>query len=186
MKLDEAIKKRRSIRDFSHKKVKWADLLEAIDAALQAPFAGNINNLKFLIISEQETKNEIAKQAEQNWISNAPYLIMVCSNEAKLEKLYDTRASTYSKQQAGAAIQNILLKLTDLKIGSCWVGSYQDEIIKQILKIPENIKVEAIIPVGYPSGKIKSVEKQKLENVLNWEKWDQTRKPTIFDEPKTS
>ena len=59
MKLDDTIDKRRSIRKFSDKKVRWDLVLEAIDAALKAPYAGNINNLKFVIVESQKLKDRI-------------------------------------------------------------------------------------------------------------------------------
>ena len=115
MKLDEAIKKRCSTREFSSKKVKWEDILKAIDSANQISFAGNINNLKFLIISNQGKKDSIAKQSQQLWISTAPYVIVICSDSSRLESLYHQRGLVYSRQQAGAAIQNFLLKTNRLK-----------------------------------------------------------------------
>ena len=178
MKLDETIKKRCSTREFSSKKVKWADILEAIDSANQVPFAGNINNLKFLIISNQEKKDDIARQSQQLWISKAPYVVVVCSDTSRLEALYHERGLVYSRQQAGAAIQNLLLKLTDLKLSSCWVGAYTDDILKQILRIPGHFNIEAILPIGY--GKGKPTKKARLETKIFWEDWGIKKKPSYF------
>jgi len=185
MELNNTLIKRHSVREFLSKKVKWADILEAIDASTNSPAAGNIFNLKFIIIKRQETKNEIAKHAQQLWLSSAPYLILACSDETKLERVYDSRGLRYSKQQTGAAIQNFLLKITDLGLSSCWVGAYSDELIKQILKIPEYIQLEAILPVGYEKGKGKQKTKAKLENIINWEKWGQKKKPIYIQDPRT-
>ncbi len=185
MKLEEAISKRHSIRKFSSKNVKWSDILEAIDSAAKIPLAGNTFNLKFLIVSSQELKNEIAKHCQQLWISEAPYIIVVCSDESRLKMLYDSRGSIYSRQQAGASIQNLLLKLTEMKLASCWVGAYADELVKQILRIPENINIEAIIPVGYSSEKPRTKNKVSLENIIFWEFWKQKKKPFPFKDPLT-
>jgi len=177
MDFDKVIDERRSIRDFSNKTVKWSDILEAIDSARKAPCAGNNFNLKFIIIKRSEAKDKIAELSEQSWIMDAPYLIVVCSNETNLEGIYYERGKIYSRQQAGAAIENLLLKLTDLKLSSCWIGAYQDGIIKQILKIPPNINIEAIIAVGYAKQKIKPPRKISLENIINWECWGISKKP---------
>ena len=178
MKLDETIKKRCSTREFSSKKVKWGDILEAIDSANQISFAGNINNLKFLIISNQGKKDSIAKQSQQLWISTAPYVVVICSDSSRLESLYHQRGLVYSRQQAGAAIQNFLLKLTDLKLSSCWIGAYADDILKQILKIPGHFNIEAILPIGY--GKGKPAKKARLETKIFWEDWEIKKKPSYF------
>jgi len=186
MEFDKVVRKRKSVRNFSGKKVKWEDVLEAIDAALQGPFAGNHNNLHFLILEDKETIKDIADYCEQSWVANSNILIVVCSDDTHLEDLYGERGRVYSRQQAGAAIQTILLKLTDLGLSSCWVGAYTDEFVKQRLKIPQHIQVEAIIPVGYekrmPGGEKK--KKKKLESVLYWGEWGNGRRSGLFEEDK--
>ncbi|MBS3081798.1 nitroreductase family protein [Candidatus Pacearchaeota archaeon] len=188
MKTEEAIKKRRSIRKFSNKIVKFGTILEIIDAANQAPFAGNINNLKYIIIESLENKKYIGTFSQQHWTNEASWIILICSELKKLEALYDLRASKYSKQQAGAAIQNMLLKTTDLGLSACWVGAFADEEIKSHFKIPQNWSIEAIIPIGYAKNKEKkSVRKAPLESKIFWEKWDEKYKPRKypFKEPIT-
>ena len=106
---------------------------------------------------------------------------MVCSDDTHLENLYGERGRVYSRQQAGAAIQTFLLKLVDLGLSACWVGSYSDKLIRELLKIPEDIQVEAIIPVGYEKGRIGRRKKKELENSLRWELWNVKRRLTRFD-----
>jgi nitroreductase len=181
MEFDVIVKKRKSARAFSKKKVSWKNILEAVDAALQGPFAGNQNNLRFLIVEKQETIKAIAKLCEQEWISQAQTLILVLSNDINLENMYGERGRIYSRQQAGAAIQTILLKLTELGLGSCWVGAYSDELLKSKLEIPQHIQIEAVIPVGYSDEKTPKKNKKELENALYWERWEQIRRPTNFE-----
>ncbi len=186
MKFDSLIKKRKSVRAFTKKKPSWKLILDAIDAANQCPFAGNHNHFKFIIIEEKETIKKLAKIAEQPWISQSSILIIVCLDDTHLENLYGERGRVYSRQQAGAVIQTLLLKLVDLSLSACWVGAYTDEIIKQTLKIPQHIQIEAIIPVGYenPRERQPKPRKKELENSLYWESWDKTHRPPLFKEPK--
>lgn len=185
MDLDKAIDSRHSVRDFSTKKVKWEKVIEAIDAAGKAPQAGNIHNMTYIIIEKQETRNYLAKHAQQNWIADAGIVIVVCSEDRNLESLYNDRGKIYARQQAGAAIQNLLLKITDLGLSACWVGAYHEEMIKQMLKIPGHITVEAIIPIGYPSTKPRKVKKTELQNLIRWETFGQSKKPTPFKDQPT-
>ena len=187
MKTQDAIESRSSIRDFSNKKVKFDLVLEAIDAANQAPFAGNINNLKFLIVETQENKNLIAEYAQQYWINEAQWIVIVCSEFKKLEELYQDRAQMYAKQQAGAAIENMLLRITDLGLASCWVGAFADDGIKAHFKIPDNWEIEAIIPIAYPKNKnSKHSRKIKLESKIFWEKWNIDKKPRSYPNKDSS
>jgi nitroreductase len=75
------------------------------------------------------------------------------------------------KQQAGAAIQNFLLKITEARLATCWVGHFVDEEIKSILTIPKDIQVEALFPIGYPLRKPEEKRIIELDNVLYFNKY---------------
>ena len=185
MDLDKTISQRRSIRSFSNKKVKWHKILEAIDAANQAPFAGNINNLKFIIVENKEAIEYLTQCCQQSWIRESSFVVVVCAETKKLEGIYDSHGKIYSKQQAGAAIQNFLLKITELGLASCWVGAFSEAQVKRKLQIPDNYDVEALLPIGYASKKVKPIKKERLETTIYWETWKQSKKPTGFKDPRS-
>ncbi|NCN99173.1 hypothetical protein COU62_00765 [Candidatus Pacearchaeota archaeon CG10_big_fil_rev_8_21_14_0_10_35_219] len=185
MNFDKVIDSRRSIRSFKTKKVKYSKVLEAIDAARKAPTAGNTPTLVYIIIENPQLKDKIAELSDQHWIADAGIIVLVCSDDHALESIYFDRGKTYARQQAGAAIQNFLLKITDLSLSSCWVGSFSDKLIKQIVGIPNHIQLEAILPVGYAAEKPRFPKKGSLEKSLYWEKWFIRKRPTPFKDPPT-
>jgi len=182
MDFDKVIEERHSVRMFKSKKVDFGDILEAIDCAIKGPFAGNQNNLKFVIVEDKKTIATLAKHASQEYVNEASAVILVCSDDTQLEQQYGERGKDYSRQHAGAAINTLILKLTDLGINSCWVGSFDYEITKEVLKIPQSVHIEAMIPVGYERGKCKKPRKQELETVIRWENWNNKKRPTFFKE----
>ena len=182
MEFDKILEKRFSTRSFKGKAAPFGKVLEAIYSSLQGPFAGNYNNLKFLIVESPETIKKIAHHCQQTWISESKLLVLICSEDTILENHYGERGRVYSRQQAGAVISTLLLKLTDMGIDSCWVGSYSDDLIKQMLEIPQHIQIEAIIPTGFASKKLQKSNKKSLENVLYWEKWKKNKRPAFFKE----
>ncbi|MBX4212640.1 nitroreductase family protein, partial [Candidatus Pacearchaeota archaeon] len=184
MKFDEVIKSRKSVRTFKSTKASWKDVLEAVDTAIQAPFAGNLNHLKFLIVEDKKIIEKISEFSHQVWINEAGIVVLALSDDTHLENLYGHRGRIYSRQQAGAAIENFLLKITDLGLASCWVGAYSDELIKQLLEIPAHVQIEAILPVGYEKGKNPKTPKRSLESALFWEKWNKRRRPELFQDPQ--
>src|SRR3989344_8493481 len=149
MEFEDVVRRRRSVREFSNKRVSWRLVLEAIDDALQGPFAGNHDNFKFLIIEDSDKIKEIAELCEQEWIANSSILVVVGSDDVHLEKVYGERGRVYSRQQAGALIQTMLLRLTDLGLGSCWVGAYDDEKLRKKLNMAKHMQIEAVLPIGY-------------------------------------
>jgi nitroreductase len=185
MEFDSVIRKRRSVKSFSKKKPSWKAILDAIEATIQNPFAGNQNNIRFLIIEDKDTIKNLSKLAEQTWISESSILVLVCSDDTHLENMYGERGRIYSRQQSGAAIQTFLLKIVDLGLSACWVGAYTDETVKQKLSIPQHIQIEAMIPIGFSSHQQKRRPRKKdLENLISWESWKNSSRPTLFKEQK--
>lgn len=176
MKFDDVIKSRHSVRRFSTKKVKWQEIIEAIDAANLAPLAGNVPTLRFILVDDKEKIAKLADACQQDFVSGAGFIVVVCSKMDEVKRSYDERGEIYARQQAGASIENFLLKITDLGVASCWVGAFVDDIVRDILTIPEEINVEAILPIGYEMPKAgKQRKKTDLDNVLYFNKWKERR-----------
>jgi len=181
MDFNKVIKQRASIRNYLEKKIKYDKIIDAIEAANLAPSPGNLSILKFIIVEDKETIEKIAEACQQQFIKKAPVLIVVCSNPKNVERMYDIRTDKYVKQHAGAAIENFLLKITDMKLASCWIGAFSDETLKDILKIPEEINIEAVLPIAYPlkTDKTKQKPKPNLGNVIFFEEWKNKYKKPI-------
>lgn len=176
MDIDKAIESRHSVRRFSTKKPNWRNIIEAIDAANKAPQAGNIYTLRYILVDNKEKIRKLSEAAQQDFFENVNYIVVVLSEKTSLRTSYDSRAEMYSRQQAGASIENFLLKITDMGMASCWVGAFVDEEIKQILEVPQairdNVDVEAILPVGFEMPpKKKSPRKPDLEMCLWFNNW---------------
>ncbi|MEM4152824.1 MAG: nitroreductase family protein [Candidatus Pacearchaeota archaeon] len=179
MDFDKVLKERKSVRNFSAKTIKFDDVVAICEAARFSPMAGNIYTIRLILVTDKEKKKLLAEAAlNQEFISDASCVIVVCSDLSQLERSYGKRASIYSRQQAGAAIENMLLKVADLGLGACWVGAFEENAIKRILKIPDSIQIEALIPIGNPIGKTQTKKKPELKSILHFEKWMQkTSKP---------
>lgn len=175
--LDRIIKERKSIKKFSDKKPDWRDIIEAIDKARYSPMAGNLFSLKFILIDEQEKIDKLAEASQQDFISYTKYIVVVCSNPSKTMKAFPERGKIYLRQQAGAGIQNFLLKLEELGLSTTWVGHFIDKRIKSILKIPKDIQIEAIFPIGYENKIKKSKPKKKIriDNILYFNEYNKKR-----------
>jgi nitroreductase len=185
MDFDKVVNRRVSVNSFTSKRPSWKAAMLAIDSALQGPFAGNKNNLKFIIVESQETIKELAKHAEQDWISSVHMAIVVVSDDTVLEDMYGDRGRVYSRQQAGAAINTILFKLVDFGLSACWIGAYNDSEVRHLLKIPKHMQIEGIIPVGYSAGKTKKKRKVSLSSAVSWEDYTMKRRPTLTEEHST-
>ncbi|MEK6873694.1 MAG: nitroreductase family protein [Nanoarchaeota archaeon] len=178
MDFDKIVRERRSIRKFKKKRPDWRDILECIEAARQAPSAGNLHAVKFILVDNPEIIADLAEAADQDFILDAHYVVVVCSDSTQVERSYYERGERYLRQQSGAAIENFLLKLTDLGLGGCWVGAFVDDHVKRVLHIPDRVNVEAIIPIGYSADISKRSKKPGEDSFFYFNKYgDKFLKP---------
>lgn len=161
MGFESLAKKRASIKRYSDKKVKIETVMKLIETANLAPSPGNLPIVRYLIVENKDSIKRIAEACMQDFIEEANLLIIICSDSNQTKIMYDKRAKTYVKQHVGAAIENLLLHITELGLASCWVGAFSDTIIKTMLKIPDDIEIEAILPLAYPSKIDKTTQKKK-------------------------
>ncbi len=166
MDLDKVIQSRKSVRRYSSKKPDWRDIIECVDAARFAPMAGGNYTLKFIIVDDPEKIKKLAEAAGQHFITNAKYVVVVCTNPGRTVNAYEERGKKYCRQQAGAAIQNFLLKIQEKGLGACWIGAFVDDMVKVTLKIPDDINVEALFPIGYEFPKTEPRRKIELDRIL--------------------
>ena len=170
--LNKIMVARKSVKKFNSKKPDWRRIIECIDSMRFAPMAGNNFSLKFILIDDLEKIQKIAEASEQQFIGTAHYVVAVCTNPKRTKIAYGKRAEMYLKQQAGAAIQNFLLKITESGLGTCWIGHFYEEKVKHILNIPEDIQIEALFPIGYEYKKTPPKRKIELDRVLYFNKYN--------------
>ncbi len=175
MDVEKAIKERHSTRRYGTKPINWDDLMAICDMVRYAPFAGNVCTARLVVVSDIEKIKQIAQAAVQDFLAFAPYLLVVCSDNTQVERLYGERGKRYSRQQAGATIQNMLLKMTELGLASCWVGAFDDNAVKRILAIPNNFEVEAILPVAHKTlfFRFGRRKRQELYNIMFFDRYGQ-------------
>ncbi|HJX50562.1 MAG TPA: nitroreductase family protein, partial [Candidatus Nanoarchaeia archaeon] len=106
-------------------------------------------------------------------------IVVVCTDPSLAKNAYEERGEKYTRQQAGAAIENFLLKIEEKGLETCWVGYFVDYLIKEALHIPTEINVEAIFPIGVESKKpgttIRKKQKIELDRILYFNKWKNKR-----------
>lgn len=167
----KAIKERRSIRAFKSDEVSPEIVDKLLDAAIWAPSAGNIQPWEFVIVRDEEIKRKLAEAASnQEFIEEAPIVIVVCADEARSSQGYGSRGATlYCIQDTAAAIQNILLAAHALGLATCWIGAFSEELVKKALSTPPNVRPVAIIPVGYAAEKPEPRQKRPIKEIVHYE-----------------
>jgi len=161
----ELLRKRRSIRKFTEAKI-LPELIETIvEAALRAPSSRSINPWEFILVDDPAVMLQLsaAKQHGAEFLKNAPLGIVVCADSAKSDVCIED-----------CSIAAIIIQLTahSLGLGSCWAqirnrrhksGRDAESFVKELLGIPEQFMVQAIIGIGHPAEIKPPVKTENLQ-----------------------
>lgn len=181
MDFDKCLKTRRSVKEYKDRKIDIKDLNDILDAARYAPSAGNLQNWRFIIVENEEKRKKLAEAClGQDFISKAPISIVVCDDPEDVVRNYGKRGKLYAIQDCAVVIQNIMLKANDVGIGSCWIGAFDEDKVRAILKIPDNIRPEAIITLGYSNEKVETPRRYDLKDLVYFEEWNITKGGSAF------
>jgi nitroreductase len=169
----ECIESRRSVRKYLDLPVEFEKIGNILNAGRLAPSAGNVQDWKFILVTEHDLRKQLAEASmQQYWMEGAPVHIVVCSQPAKSDRMYGKRGhELYTIQNASAAAQNMLLAAHDQGLGACWVGAFSDTMVKRILSISEGAKPLAIITIGYADEEPKHQSKYTVDNITYIERW---------------
>ena len=166
----ECIKHRRSIRSFLPKPVSHELVETIIQSATWAPSAGNWQPWRFIVVMREDLRKglEIAA-SDQDFIAEAPVVIVVCAEPGRAENTYGNRArELYCLQDTAAAIMNLSLAAHAHDLGTCWVGDFDENAVRHLLQIGEQFRPIALVPVGYPNESPNPRWRRPLSEVIEF------------------
>lgn len=181
MDLIEAIFKRRSIRKFQNIPVEQDKVVVILEAGRQAPTAGNIQEWKFIVVTDPDKIAEIAEACmKQYWIQTAPLVIVIVANHEKSIQHYGERGMMYVTMDCAAAAENMILAATSVGLSSCWVSALDEPMLKTALRIPERGTPLIVLPIGYADEEVPVPFKTPLESLVFLERYaNRVRSPEL-------
>jgi len=164
MEFFQVIQKRHCTRSFNPKKpVSEADIAKIIDAGKRAPSAGGIYPVGFAVVRREDLKAKVTDSTanvlhRMGFIAEAPVVIVIYADIDKATAKYGERGKNlYVIQDAAAAAENIFLAAIALGLGACWVGAFDEDIVRKALNLKKNERPMVIMPIGY-KNKIKNLK----------------------------
>ena len=153
----EIIERRASVRSFAACRISEKELLRIVDAGRRAPSGYNRQPWEFIVITDGRLLRRLAK-------------IQACIGEAAaaIAVVIDEEATPYAREDAAAAIQSMLLAAVALGYASLWVEGYVlqfEEFGKEVLRVPEERRLLAILPIGDPASPPRQAVKKDLASI---------------------
>jgi nitroreductase len=165
LSLLDVILSRRSIRNYENKEIPQEILHQVLEAGRQAPSAVNRQPIHFIVVTDIQAKNELSKSLFAKHLKNAPIVIVGCADEKSL------LTGKWAVVDTTIAMQNIVIAAWTFGIGSCWIGSFSEEKVKGLFKIPGKWKVVALLTLGYPAEEPKVKNRKSFEELFSFNKF---------------
>lgn len=181
MEFGDVLRTRGSVRKYSDKPVEEDKITEILESARIAPSWANRQGWSFIVIRDPDVRMKLSSAGGilNRWLQKAPVLIIACGDPVKS----GTRNGIqYIIVDVAIAMEHIVLAATNLGLGTCWIGVFDEQKIKTILGIPDNIRVLALTPLGYAAESqgmydrtaksvMRSQKRKNLSEIVHYDRW---------------
>jgi nitroreductase len=171
MDFSEVVDRRYSVRSFQNAPVVAARLQPVLDATNKAPSAGNLQAVEIVVVRNANKKKQLARAALEQWfIEQAPVVLVFLANPDRNCAKYGMRgAELYSLQDTTIACTYAQLAATATGLGTCWVGAFNEDAVRQIVGAPVAWRPVAILPIGVPADAARPRERRELRDLVHHE-----------------
>jgi nitroreductase len=168
MDVFEAIKKRYSCRSYENRPVEQEKLDRVLEAARLAPSAKNLQDWRFVVVTDAEKRAKLAEAANnQKFVGTAAAIIVACSNSSHVMRC----GQAVGPRDVSIALEHIALQAATEGLGTCWIGSFYADKVRAILGIPEDIAIIELMAIGYPADRQRSPKREPIEKIACYETW---------------
>jgi len=168
MTVMEAIRKRYSCRIYQDKAIEQEKLDTILEAARLAPSAKNLQDWRFVVVTDKEKKHKLAEAANnQTFIEKAGAIIIACSVSSEIMWC----GLALGPIDVAIALEHIALQATQLGLATCWIGLFYPDKVRPIAGIPQDVEIVELMAVGYPADKPKEPKREPIEKIVCYEQW---------------
>ena len=166
----EQIRNRYSVRAYRERPVEPEKLKAVLEAARLAPTARNMQDWRFVVVQDKAIRERLQVAANnQPFVAQAPVVIACCATQPD----YVMRCGQHSAPiDVSIAMDHMTLQAVEEGLGTCWIGSFYEDQVKEILAIPDEVRVIELMTLGYPADSPPaSKNRNSLDEMVAYEKW---------------
>jgi nitroreductase len=169
MNVFDAIRLRRSIRAFRDEPIEEEKLLRVLQAGRLAPSAKNRQEWRYVVVRDRELRRRVAVASNnQYFIAEAPVVIVGCATMVDYVLSGGQPAYTID---VSISMDHMTLQAVEEGLGTCWIGSFKEDEIKQILNIPAEMRIVEVMPLGYPKSLPDPKPRKELEEIIVYDRY---------------
>ena len=171
MDVYDAINKRRSVRRFLACDVEEDRLRRVLEAGLAAPSASNRQPWRFIVVRDPKKRKALAEAAKgQRFVGEAPVVVAACG--VTPDYIMTCGQPAYSVD-VSIAVDHMTLAAVGEGLGTCWIGAFYEDKAKAILGVPDDARIVALLPIGYPAQDPSPTPRRPYESSVCSESWSE-------------
>ncbi len=169
MALLNAIRDRFSVRTYRDCPVEPAKLDAVLEAARLAPSARNVQEWRFVVAQDAAVRRALAAAASnQAFVGTAP--VVIAAGSVLTDYVMRGGQLAYPIDLA-IALEHMALQAVEEGLGTCWIGSFQEGSVRQILGIPAAVRIVGLMTLGYPGEPPRDKNRLPLDRIACRERW---------------
>jgi len=165
----ELARKRYSVRAYKSDLVEDDKLQKVLEAARLAPTACNLQPFQFIVIHTKGKEAELRRIYSDSWFVQAPIVICACGIPSQSWVRQDGK--NYSDVDVTIAMDHLILAAANLGLGTCWIGAFNPDAAREVLKLPDNVEPIAFTPLGYPADQPGYKGRKSIGELVRYEHW---------------
>lgn len=171
MEFYEVIRERKSVRKYKPDPISDEVLNRILEAGRIAPSAKNIQPWHFIVIKNPEIKEQVAEASRgQRFMAQAPIILCGCALEDIAWGSMGGYMSSFAVDLA-IGMDHMILAAANEGLGTCWIGAFDEKDVKKILNVPDNVRIVALTPIGYPAEEPRDRGRKLLKEIVSYDKY---------------
>lgn len=177
MQFAELAKLRQSDRKYLNQPVEKEKLMQCLETARISPSANNSQPWKFIVVDEIKLVKEMAECANMmgmnKFAHEVPvFIAVVIEKESLLSTIHGVMSNkAYYLMDIGIAVNQFCLQATDLGLGTCIIGWFDEKRAKKLLKVESKKRIPLLISVGYSASKTRVKSRKPLDKISSWNQY---------------
>jgi len=170
----EAIERRKSVRAYDSRPVPDDVLMKVLETGRIAPSASNKQPWHFIVVKDPERRKALSDGKWAKFLTESPVVIVGCGNKDESPEWHVIDVTI--------AMQQMIIAATAEGLGTCWIGSFYEDRVRKALKVPEELKIVAMLAVGYTREKmdltakvVRSRNRKKMDEIMSYEEFGKSK-----------